>query len=280
MNTKSDIFFPMLSAEKRSTLFSVDIKSKKVKVASRIPFLKVEKEILRDICFDINEGTLVALIGTAGSGKSTLAQCIYGQDVSGITGHIQYRGVSLAGGAYVHKSATGYFANFCTFRDTIRNTLSERAQVRYGNDLSSDEIRYIVYQTMLILDLNALADVPPSRLNGYDHLMLALGCELINGRSVIFLDDFAQGLRPSLAEKFTAKLKELSVERGITFIVIPHDLAEIAYYDQLIILGKVNEVGRQFFTGSVCDAIERFGVDKISEIFPLIESTPEKFISI
>ena len=50
-----------------------------------------EREILKDISFDIHRGDVVCIIGPSGSGKSTMIRCInYLEQPSG--GDIMYRG--------------------------------------------------------------------------------------------------------------------------------------------------------------------------------------------
>lgn len=62
-------------------ILSADVKSKVVNI-SKVPMMKKEKELLRDIRLDIREGSLVAVLGTAGAGKSTLMGCLSGLDQS------------------------------------------------------------------------------------------------------------------------------------------------------------------------------------------------------
>ena len=72
-------------------ILCADIKSRKVK--SNRGFGK--KELIKDIKLDIQEGTLVAIIGDTGAGKSTVMNCLNGSDTGGMEGSVKYKGINL-----------------------------------------------------------------------------------------------------------------------------------------------------------------------------------------
>lgn len=269
----------MTLPSEHSNLFSVNIQSKKIKAATNIPFVKREKEVLRDICFDIKEGTLVGVVGTPGAGKTTLAYCLGGLDVTGISGRITCRGMNVLTNPHHSKVFVGFIPDYFHAPDTIRRTLQDIANLRYGGSSSCEYVLHMVSQTLKMLDLEKSADKHPSRLNFYERALLQIGCELVCGRNILFLDNFTQGINPNKAEILITKLQELSHQHGITIIHLLHDLSHIEFYDQAIILGKVNGVGRQFFSGTIRDAIDYFGVEKFTDICTLVDNCPNKFIS-
>ncbi|VLM02483.1 ABC transporter ATP-binding protein [Streptococcus pneumoniae] len=66
------------------TVVKVEKLSKKIK----------DKEILRNISFEINDGECVALIGPNGAGKTTLLDCLLGDKLV-TSGQVSIQGLSV-----------------------------------------------------------------------------------------------------------------------------------------------------------------------------------------
>jgi Fe-S cluster assembly ATP-binding protein len=72
-----------------------------------------EKEILRGINLQVNEGEVHAIMGPNGSGKSTLAQVLAGRDVYAVTGgEVLYEGRDLLAMAPEERAREGIFLAF------------------------------------------------------------------------------------------------------------------------------------------------------------------------
>ena len=61
-----------------------------------------EREVLKDINFDVHKGEVVTIIGSSGSGKSTLLRCINLLETP-TGGEILYNGKNILGGGKVHQ---------------------------------------------------------------------------------------------------------------------------------------------------------------------------------
>lgn len=265
-------------AEKR-VLLSANIQSKKVKVASGIPFVKRDKEILRNIRLDILEGTMVAILGDAGSGKTSLALSLCGIDPKGIAGTVYYQGIDLLRGDDEQDPSIRFVPEGCIWKgETPSQVFHTAVNKHHGNSLQRDEMDSIVSRALVTLGLEDSKNVPCVELDGMLRSLVKVGFEWLCGGKVLVGDNLTEGLRPEYAKKFTRKLKELVKQQGVTIIHLLYDLSDIEMYDQVIVLHKADGVGRLAYSGPVSAALEHFRVNSFLELFPLLEDDPEKYI--
>lgn len=265
-------------AEKR-VLLSANIQSKKVKVASEIPFVKRDKEILRNIRLDILEGTMVAILSVAGSGKTSLAWSLCGIDSKGIIGSIYYQGIDLlSGDDELHSTIRLVPESHIWKEETPSQVFQTAVRKHYGSSLDRDEKDAIVSSALTTLGLAESKNTPCVALNRMLRSLVHVGFEWLCGGKVLVGDNLSEGLRPEYAKKFTQKLKELVEQQGVTIIHLLYDLSDIEMYDQVIVLHKVDGVGRLAYSGPVSAALEHFHAKSFSELFSLLENDPEKYI--
>jgi ABC-type multidrug transport system ATPase subunit len=72
-------------------------------------------------------------------------------------------------------------------------------------------------------------------------------------------------------------MRNLAHDYGKTVLSIIHDVSEIDLFDQVIMLAKVDGVGRLAFSGTPAEARKYFGVD-IRDVYALLEREPERFV--
>ena len=60
-------------------------------------------------------------------------------------------------------------------------------------------------------------------------------------------------------------------------MAIIHDVSDIELFDKVIIMNKVDNVGRLAFAGTPKQAKEHFGVD-IKDVYQLMAKNPEKYV--
>ena len=59
--------------------------------------------------------------------------------------------------------------------------------------------------------------------------------------------------------------------------MIIHDVSEINLFDQIIIMAKVDEVGRLAFAGTPEDGRRYFQVENLIQAYDMIKRSPERF---
>lgn len=237
------------------------------------------KELIRDIRLEIREGTLVALLGTAGAGKSTVMNCLNGMDLAGVRGQVLYRGVDLMKNFDQMKALIGSVPQKKTFHPTFTPEQEFRlaARKRLPADTTDEEIRARVDQTLQMLSMTGIRNSRNSKLSGGEQTRVNIGIELVADRDLLCLDEPDQGLSPNYKHELFQIMRDLAHVSGKSVLTIIHDVSEIDMFDQVIILAKMDGVGRLAFSGTPKEARDYFGVD-IRDVYALLERDPSHFI--
>ena len=252
-----------------------NIKTKKVKNNSGVGM----KELIRDIRMEIQEGTLVALLGTAGAGKSTVMNCLNGMDLVGVEGTVHYRGVDLMKDFESMKYLIGSVPQKKIFHAafTPEEEFMQAAMLRLPADTSEAEIKRRVNQTLEMLSMTGVRKNRNSKLSGGEQTRVNVGIELVADRDLLCLDEPDQGLSPNYKHELFEIMRKLAHTYNKTVISIIHDVSEIDMFDQVVMLAKVDGVGRLAFSGTPAEAREYFGVD-IRDAYALLERDPARFV--
>ena len=116
-----------------------------------------------------------------------------------------------------------------------------------------------------------------STLSGGEQTRVNVGIELVADRDLLCLDEPDQGLSPNYKHELFVIMRNLAHDYGKTVLSIIHDVSEIDLFDQVIMLAKVDGVGRLAFSGTPAEARKYFGVD-IRDAYALLEREPERFV--
>ena len=259
----------------RPVVLRADIETKKVKNNSGSGM----KELIRDIHLEIKEGTLVALLGTAGAGKSTVMNCLNGMDLEGVRGSVIYRDVDLMTDFDQMKFLIGSVPQKKTFHRffTPEREFTYAAIKRLPADTTKAEVRERVDRTLDMLSMTGVRTNRNSKLSGGEQTRVNVGIELVADRDLLCLDEPDQGLSPNYKHELFEIMRNLAHKNGKSVLTIIHDVSEIDMFDQVIMLAKVDGVGRLAFSGTPAEAKQYFGCD-IRDAYALLERDPKKFV--
>lgn len=259
----------------RPVVLRADIETKKVKNNSGAGM----KELIRDIHLEIREGTLVALLGTAGAGKSTVMNCLNGMDLEGVRGSVIYRDVDLMEDFDQMKFLIGSVPQKKTFHRffTPEREFTYAAIKRLPADTTKAEVRERVDRTLEMLSMTGVRSNRNSKLSGGEQTRVNVGIELVADRDLLCLDEPDQGLSPNYKHELFEIMRNLAHQNGKSVLTIIHDVSEIDMFDQVIMLAKVDGVGRLAFSGTPAEAKQFFGCD-IRDAYALLERDPKKFV--
>ncbi len=211
-------------------------------------------EILHGIDLDLDEGEIVALLGTNGAGKSTLLKTISGI-VEADRGAVIFDGRDIthappheiaALGIVQMPGGAGVFGSL---------TVAENLDLAgWTHRRDSESVRAARAEVLEIFPMLAdRLDQPAANLSGGQQQMLALGMSFVMRPRVLLIDELSLGLAPVVVGQMLPIVKRLSDE-GVTVVLVEQSVnvaltvAERAYF---------LERGEVRFSGPTAELLER-----------------------
>jgi len=196
-------------------------------------------QALDDCTLEVGRGTITGLIGPNGAGKTTLFNVITGFHPPD-AGRIVFKGEDITGLAPYETFARGLCRTFQIPREhhgmSVLENLMLVAPGQLGEILwnpwlrpsavrrQEAEIRARALEVLEFVDLVHLKDEAAGRLSGGQKKLLELARTLMADPEMVLLDEPGAGVNRTLMQKLTANIEYLRKERGITFLLIEHDM--------------------------------------------------------
>ncbi len=209
-------------------------------------------EILQDISFIVEKDDYIALAGPNGAGKTTLVKTILGLlDI--YRGRAEVLGQDIK--VFDRWDRIGYLPQRVSafnplFPATVKEVvgLGLLSKKRFPKKFTKDD-QVKIGQTLELMDLSDLRDKLIGELSGGQQQRAFLARSLVSDPELLILDEPSTALDPPSRQSFFELLKRLNRSRGITIILITHDISQIGEYaNKLLYLDK-----RIVFYGSFAD---------------------------
>lgn len=200
-------------------IMSVWIKSLRLcslrKVADFIMSIKVEHitknygkhAVLKDISFDVEEGTMLGLTGRNGCGKTTLLSILAGVERAG-SGRIVYTNGKLN---------IGYLPQINPLMEDM--SVADNLKLWVGSRKRMEEL-------LTEYDLSAIKSKRVSRLSGGMKRRLSIACAMADNPKLLIMDEPTAALDVVYKEIIHNEMREY-VKAGGTIIMVTHEKEEI-----------------------------------------------------
>jgi len=192
-----------------------------------------------DCSLEVKEGTITGLIGPNGAGKTTLFNIITGHTKPD-DGQILFQGQSIEGLSphqifrkkiYRTFQITREFSHMtvlenlmimpgCQVGERIWNTWIRSAAVRH----QEKQIMQKALEVLEFVELIDLKDDYAASLSGGQKKLLEIARSMMADPIMVLLDEPGAGVNPTLMKKLITNIKTLCQEKGITFMLIEHDM--------------------------------------------------------
>jgi len=186
-------------------------------------------QVLTNISFTLNEGEVLAVIGSSGSGKTTLLRCLNFLEKPD-SGSITFRGEALS-----HKNTRRLGLVFQSFNlfphfTALKNvTLACELAAKKNPEFKKNKkiiLEEIQHNGMLLLEqigLSSKKDLYPHQLSGGQQQRVAIARALALKPDILCLDEPTSALDPELTGEVLKVIRALA-EQKMTMIVVTHEM--------------------------------------------------------
>ncbi|MDD7973343.1 ABC transporter ATP-binding protein [Roseinatronobacter alkalisoli] len=198
---------------------------------------KTENHVVRGIDLTVAQGECVGIVGESGCGKSTLLRCLVGLE-SGWTGNIEIDGQSLGavrGKDDLRRAQMVFQDPFGSLhpRHRIGRALSEPLRCM-GLPGSPQRVAAALKEVGLPA---SFAHRFPHQLSGGQRQRVAIARALIIEPPILLLDEPTSALDVSVQAEILNLLSDRRDERGLTYLLVSHDLAVVAHMcDRILVM--------------------------------------------
>ena len=199
------------------------------------------RHLIENITFSVEEGRVVAIIGPNGAGKTTLIKAILGL-IPYETGTVSVFGRPAG---HVNSDITvGYVPQRLDFDRTFPLTVTEllgfSVPPRYGVPFFKNrDQRKHIDELLTVVGAHDLAGRNIGSLSGGELQRVMIAKAIVNDPGILFLDEPASGVDIEGQERFHDLVKRLNKEKGLTVILISHDLNVVyRYADDVLCINR------------------------------------------
>ncbi|MEQ6378087.1 metal ABC transporter ATP-binding protein [Bacillaceae bacterium S4-13-56] len=207
-----------------------------------VSFVYEQKPVLESINFEIQRGSFVGLVGPNGSGKTTLIKLILGL-LRPQTGSIQlfqtpiqkFHDWSKMG--FVSQKANSFNAGFpATVSEVVSTGLTAKiGYFRFFSKQDKEKVKQALNQVEMLDYLNQNI----GNLSGGQQQRVFIARALVSDPELLILDEPTVGVDQEHVQKFYHLLAELNKKRGITLLLVTHDIGTVtSYVSQIACLNK------------------------------------------
>lgn len=208
-----------------------------------------KKKVLEGLNLDIEPGQITTIIGASGSGKSVLFKLIIGllrPDSGSIL--IDGEDITTLGESDIYRIVNKFGMVFQS--GALFDSLTVGENVAFGINKNKKMLATAISESIAMsLDQVGLPDVAnlmPSELSGGMKKRVAIARAIAKKPQIIMFDEPTTGLDPIMADIINNLIIKVSDNKGITSIVITHDMVS-AYKisDKIAVLydGRIIESG-------------------------------------
>jgi putative ABC transport system ATP-binding protein len=198
---------------------------------------KVQVNALNGVDLALERGEMVAIMGPSGCGKTTLLNCLSGLDAID-EGEVLIEGVPLS--EMSDRQRTDYrarrmgfvfqFYNLMPVLTAVENVELPLLVARF----SASEARRRALDALGLVGLAERAGHVPDELSGGERQRVTIARSLVNDPAIVWADEPTGDLDSENAEEIVELMRRLNIERGLTFLIVTHDIAVGKATDRIV----------------------------------------------
>jgi ABC-type lipoprotein export system ATPase subunit len=197
----------------------------------------VRVEALRGVDLALGRGEMAAIMGPSGCGKTTLLNCLSGLDaVDG--GEVVIDGTSLS--EMSDRDRTDYRARHMGFVFQFYNLMPVLSAVEnvelplLVSRVKAGAARRLALEALDLVGLADRASHVPDELSGGERQRVTIARSLVNDPAIVWADEPTGDLDSENAQDIVALMRQLNLERGLSFLIVTHDIAVGRRTDRIV----------------------------------------------
>ena len=202
-----------------------------------------DKEILKNISFDIKEGELICILGPSGCGKTTLLNII-GGFISDFSGDVLLSDENINNIPPEKREIATVFQSYGLF--THKNVIDN---VSYGLKLLKIDKNTRENRAKEMLEKVGLASYEKKKikeLSGGEQQRVAIARSMVLNPKLLLLDEPLSNLDVHLRDVMRKEIKKIQKQFGVTMIIVTHDQEDaFKLADRVIVIneGYIEQIG-------------------------------------
>jgi len=226
--------------------------------------------VVSDLSFDINSGSITALLGGNGAGKTTTLSMLLGLLLP-TRGSIHLFGIDMANDRFQVLPRINFSSPYVDLPQRL--TVSENLRV-YARLYGVDNISERIDQMLEALDLTAMHKRRYGTLSAGQKTRVAIAKAMLNEPELLLLDEPTASLDPDSADRIRQYLIDYKTTTQATILLASHNMAEVEELcDDVIMLHRGGIVAR----GAPDKLIEGFCRNSMEEVFIAITRETIRF---
>jgi len=237
-----------------------------------LSFAYSDEPVVDKVTFSIEESEFVGIIGPNGAGKSTLLKLMDGI-LPLQAGEIQLQNKPLQ--EYARKQLAKLIGfvpqNFTTAFSYSVNDIVLMGRYPHLSSFSSENIKdhQIVERSMKSTDVWHFRQRQFEELSGGEKQRVVLASALAQEPQILLLDEPTSSLDIKYQQQFYSILQELQQSRGLTIVVVTHNINLAAHYCRRLILLKSGKIiadgtAEKVITKKMMESVYEVGVEILS----------------
>ena len=198
------------------------------------------RAVLDGVSFEVQKGEILVIVGPSGTGKSVTLKHLV-RLLTPTSGSVWLDDIEISSATGKTLEAVrerfgylfqgGALLGWLTVAENVALPLRERTR------LSEAEIEMRVVKALDAVELLPAADRYPSEISGGMQKRAGLARAIVRQSDIILYDEPTSGLDPVTSVTINRLIRRLNKERGITSIVVTHDLqGALLFADRLLML--------------------------------------------
>ena len=213
-----------------------------------------------NISFNVELGSITALLGGNGAGKTTIISMLMGLLVP-TSGSIRILGNDIAKNRYSILPQVNFSSPYVDLPNRL--TVEENLNV-YANLYSIEDVKNQICSLSETLNIKNLLKRKTGQLSAGQKTRVALAKALINDPQLLFLDEPTASLDPDTADWVRGYLKDYALDKGATILLASHHMGEVERLSDSVFMLQAGKIVDE---GAPKTLIKKYGRSNMEEVF-------------